>query len=107
MPQVRFKARDGSDHPVTGEVGLSLMEVAVSNDVPGIIGECGGSMACGTCHVRVDPRYFSAVGPPGDFEAEVLDGIEPDRGSTNRLSCQIELTAELEGLVLEVAEESW
>lgn len=107
MPEVTIKAVNGSDYAVDGEAGTSIMELAVRNDVPGIIGECGGSMACGTCRVTVDPKFAETVGPPGDFEAEVLEGIEPGCVATDRLSCQLLMALEFDGLLLEVAEDTW
>jgi ferredoxin, 2Fe-2S len=89
---------------ITAEVaqGHSLMEAAVSANVPGVIGECGGSLSCATCHVYVDPAWAAAAGQPETFEDSMLDVTEADRTGTSRLSCQIKMTAELDGIVLRV-----
>ena len=93
---------DGED--VTHDVapGLSLMEAATAHGIAGIIGECGGSMCCATCHVVVDPDWFARTGLIGPFEDQMLDVVEADRQPTSRLSCQIRMTAGLDGIRLEV-----
>jgi 2Fe-2S ferredoxin len=82
--------------------GQNLMEVARARGVPGIIGDCGGGCACATCHVHVSPDWFEKVGPPNDVEADMLDMAE-DLVPTSRLSCQIHLTPDLDGLAVTVA----
>ena len=91
---------------VTHEVpeGQSLMSVAVAKGVTGIIGECGGSLSCATCHVVVDPAWFDRSGEVGTFEDQMLDVAEADRQPTSRLSCQIRMNADLDGIVLHVPE---
>jgi 2Fe-2S ferredoxin len=100
--RVTWKLPDGRE--ITAEVadGTTLMEAAVANDVPGVPGECGGNMACATCHVFVDDAWFGKTGGPGGFEETMLDMTETERQETSRLSCQIEARAELDGLVLHV-----
>ncbi|MFY0309019.1 2Fe-2S iron-sulfur cluster-binding protein [Leisingera sp. D0M16] len=90
---------------VTAAVGYgqSLMEAALAHDVPGIAGECGGCLACATCHVYVDPEWAVKCGVAGEFEDAMLD-LVADRRETSRLSCQIETHPDLDGLVLEVPE---
>ena len=89
---------------ITAEVtaGHSLMEAAVAANVPGIIGECGGTMSCATCHVHVTDDWRAKVGGPSDFEDAMLDIVEGPRTEASRLSCQIEMSADLDGLVLKV-----
>ena len=70
--------------------------------VPGIIGECGGSLSCATCHVVVDPAWFARTGKVEDFEDQMLDVAEAERQPTSRLPCQIRMRADLDGIVLRV-----
>jgi 2Fe-2S ferredoxin len=88
---------------VEADIGLSVMEVAKRNDVDGIDADCGGNCACATCHVYVDEAWVGRVGPPGAGEEGLLECVlEPK--STSRLSCQITLSAELDGLLLSLPE---
>jgi ferredoxin, 2Fe-2S len=93
---------DGRQITAEVPVGHNLMAAAVSANVPGVIGECGGSLSCATCHVYVDPAWAMATGQPETFEDSMLDVTEADRTETSRLSCQIKMTAELDGIVLRV-----
>ena len=79
-----------------------MMEAAIANNVPRILGDCGGNLSCATCHVFVDPAWADRVGGPGDMEDPMLDMTEADRGATSRLSCQIVASDDLDGLVLHV-----
>lgn len=91
---------DGST--ITAEVpeGQNLMEAAVANNVPRVVGECGGSLSCATCHVYVAPDWAAKTGDVGEFEDAMLDVAEAERQATSRLSCQIKMTADLDGLTL-------
>lgn len=102
--KVTWKLADGSK--ITGEVanGLNMMEAAVANNVPHVIGECGGNLSCATCHVYVDDAWREATGEAGDFEDDMLDVAEAERLPQSRLSCQITASPELDGLVLIVPE---
>ncbi len=91
MSRVVYTADDGSVTTIDGRPGDSVMETAVRNGVPGIVGECGGSLSCATCHVFVAPDTLELVGGPGDLEDEMLDGTAVDRRENSRLSCQIKL----------------
>ncbi|WP_066709525.1 2Fe-2S iron-sulfur cluster-binding protein [Celeribacter ethanolicus] len=93
-----FRQSDGSETPVEVQPGRTVMEAAVMAGIPGIEGECGGSLSCATCHVYA-PEGFEA---PGDYEADMLDFAESPRRETSRLSCQIKVTPELAGTVFEV-----
>lgn len=87
---------------ITAEVkeGQNLMEAAVANNVPRVIGECGGSLSCATCHVVVDGAWAAKTGEAGEFEDAMLDVAEAERQPTSRLSCQIKMSADLDGIVL-------
>jgi 2Fe-2S ferredoxin len=88
---VVYTAHDGVVTSIDGRPGDSIMETAVRNGVRGIVGECGGSLSCATCHVFVASETFELVGGPGDLEDEMLDGTAVDRQHNSRLSCQIKL----------------
>lgn len=102
--KVTWKLADGQE--ITAEVkdGLNMMEAAVANNVPHVIGECGGSLSCATCHVYVDEAWAGKVGSPDRFEDGMLDVAEAERKATSRLSCQIKAALALDGLVLHVPE---
>lgn len=93
---------DGSQITADVAAGRNLMEAAVAANVPGVIGECGGTLSCATCHVYVDEAWTDAVGAPGDFEEAMLDVTEAERTGASRLSCQIEMSEALDGIVLRV-----
>jgi 2Fe-2S ferredoxin len=105
MPKVTYVAVDGSRTAVDATAGDSVMATAVRNGVPGIVGECGGNMSCATCHVYVAAEFAAQVGPPGDLEDDVLDLGVADRRDESRLSCQITVDDELDGLVVHTPEE--
>ncbi|MCS4253054.1 2Fe-2S ferredoxin [Rhodococcus erythropolis] len=96
MPTVTYIQPDGTAHRVDVPVGVSLMKAAVSNDVAGIVGECGGSAVCATCHVYVE-NTTSPLGEPSGDEDEMLDWTATPRQTNSRLSCQVvPLVAECE-----------
>ena len=105
MPKVIWKLAGGRE--ITGEVatGLNLMEAAVANNVPNVVGECGGCLSCATCHVYVDEAWHATTGGAGEIEDGMLEATPAPRQATSRLSCQITATAELDGLVLHVPAE--
>lgn len=96
---------DGSPTSLEADEGDSVMMTAVQNGLDGIIGECGGSLSCATCHVYVGEDWIDKVGGAGDDENELLDGAVSARRPGSRLSCQIELGDELDGLTVEVPPE--
>ena len=100
MPKVIFITATGAPHPVQACEGMTAMEAAVQNLVPGIDADCGGVAACGTCHVYVDPAWVARTGPaaPG-IERDML-ALTDNAQDNSRLSCQIRLTEALDGLVL-------
>jgi 2Fe-2S ferredoxin len=102
--KVTFAQLDGSEEVIdNAETGRSLMEVARERGVPGILADCGGGCACATCHVYVDEQWWQAVGGPDEIENEMLDMVSDLHKPTSRLSCQIKLTDELDGLRVTVA----
>jgi len=88
---VIYTAFDGTETTVDGTPGASIMETALRNGVPGIVGECGGSMSCATCHVFVSDETAAIAGAMSEIEDEMLDGTAVDREECSRLSCQIKL----------------
>ena len=103
MPKITYVTHDGKSHEVDAAEGTTVMENAIKNSVPGIEAECGGACACATCHVYVDEKWQAAVGGPEIMEEDMLDfAYEAKEGS--RLSCQIKVTAELDGLIVKVPE---
>lgn len=103
MSTIIFIEHDGTRHEVDATEGISVMENAVQNGVPGIDADCGGQCSCATCHVYVDPSWFPKTGAPNDMEESMLD-LNPERQDTSRLSCQIQFTPELDGLTVTVPE---
>ena len=100
MPKITYVAFDGGEHSVTASVGISAMEAAVQNGVAGIDGDCGGAAACGTCHVYVDPDWFPKTGPATEGIEKDMLGLTDNAQPISRLSCQIRVREELNGLVL-------
>jgi 2Fe-2S ferredoxin len=99
MPRITFIAPDGVERTVQAKSGDSLMQTAIKNAVPGIDADCGGACACATCHVFVDPSWVSRLGQMSAMEASMLDFAQSVRPNS-RLSCQIEVTESLDGLVV-------
>lgn len=101
MPKVTFLQPDGQAQTFDATAGKSVMEVATTNMVRGIIGECGGSCSCATCHVYVEDPWFDKLLPADAMEQGMLEGaIEP--GPKSRLSCQIDLSDALDGLTVRI-----
>ena len=103
MTKLTFVTHDGQRFEVEADDGSTVMEAAVRNAVPGIDAECGGACACATCHVYVDDAWSELVGEPDVMEEDMLD-FAYDVRPTSRLSCQIKISPELGGLVVEVPE---
>ena len=99
MVRVRFIQHDGTEQVVQGEVGSSVMQTARDNLVPGIIGDCGGNCSCATCHGYVDPAWLDKLEPRDENEDIILDGAM-DTQNNSRLTCQIKLKPELDGLII-------
>ena len=103
MPKITLIEYGGTSHTIDAETGKSLMQNALDNGVPGIDADCGGACACGTCHVFVDPQWMPVTGETDAMEEAML-GMRPDRAETSRLSCQIEVSEELDGLLVRLPE---
>lgn len=103
MAKIIFIDRDGGRHEVEATNGMSVMEAAMKNSIPGIYAECGGTCSCATCHVYVDDAWRELAGVPDDLEDGMLDAAI-DRRPSSRLSCQINVSAALDGLVVEVGD---
>ena len=99
MPKINFINSEGSSKTIEVENGLSVMEGAIQNDIPGIDADCGGSMACATCHVYVEENWLNKLPKAEDAEIDMIDmAYEPKKNS--RLSCQLIVTNELDGLTV-------
>lgn len=106
MPTITFVDRDGGRHEVDAASGTSLMEAAMHNSVPGIFAECGGCCSCATCHVYIDEQWVTRLAPPEDLEDGMLEGAI-DRRPNSRLSCQVVVDGSVDGLVVEIAPNSF
>jgi 2Fe-2S ferredoxin len=99
MAKITFIDSEGTARTVDGDIGSTVMETAIKNGVPEIEAECGGACACSTCHLYVDQAWWEKVGAPSPMEADMLDfafEVKPN----SRLSCQIKVADELDGLVV-------
>jgi len=106
MPKITYVTSDGNRHEVEVETGYSVMEGAINNDIDGIVAECGGACACATCHSYIDEGWLDKLPEMDDMEDSMLDAAF-ERKSNSRLSCQIEVSEALEGLVVYVAENDY
>ncbi|MQT15470.1 2Fe-2S iron-sulfur cluster-binding protein [Segnochrobactrum spirostomi] len=100
MPKIVFMSFDGARSVVDARAGDSVMRAAISNGVDGIVGECGGAMMCATCHCYVDDAWIEAVGARADGEEDMLESAVGVVKPSSRLSCQIRVRADLDGLVV-------
>ena len=101
MPKITFKDYKGTSKTIEVDNGLSVMEGAIQKDIPGIDADCGGSMACATCHVYVEDKWFDKIPKAEDAENDMIDmAFEPKKNS--RLSCQIIISDELDGLIINI-----
>ena len=99
MPIIHYIEADGSEYEADVSVGSSVMQGAMDNMIDGILAECGGICRCGTCHCYVDEQWLDKVGVAEGAEKELLEAVA-DMAQASRLSCQIEVTEELDGLVV-------
>lgn len=104
MPTISVTTRDGRAVPVIAEVGRSLMEAIRGAGIDDLMALCGGSCSCATCHVKVDPVNAHLLSPASEYENDLLDSSS-HRDGTSRLSCQITVSAELDGLRVTIAPE--
>ena len=103
MAKITYIEHDGREHVVEVKTGLSVMEGAIKNNIPGIDADCGGACACATCHVYVDAAWAGKTGEKSAMEESMLDfaeNVEP----SSRLSCQIKVTDDLDGLIVRMPE---
>ncbi len=99
MPKITYIDFNGNSKNIEVENGLTVMEGAIQNNVPGIDADCGGSMACATCHVYVNEEWSNKISPAEDAEQDMIDmAFEPKKNS--RLSCQLIVNNELDGLIV-------
>lgn len=103
MPKITFIEHDGKEQTVEAAVGTTVMENAIKNGIPGIVAECGGACSCVTCHVHVGEAWMEKVGKPSPMEEDMLD-FAFDVRPTSRLSCQIKMTDELDGIKVHTPE---
>ncbi|MBF2714386.1 2Fe-2S iron-sulfur cluster-binding protein [Agrobacterium vitis] len=104
MTRITFISHNGAQSVVDAADGDSVMRVALTNDIDGITGECGGSMMCATCHCYVDDRWVETVGVRADGEEDMLESAVCAVRPSSRLSCQIRITPHLDGLVIHLPE---
>ena len=103
MPQVQFIEFDGTKHNIDANNGDSIMTTAVSNLVPGIDADCGGECSCASCHVLISPEWQAKLEATSETEESMLD-LNPDRSTESRLSCQIIVSDNLDGIVVNLPE---
>jgi ferredoxin, 2Fe-2S len=106
MPRIIYQTRDGARHEAEVENGYSVMEGAINNNIEGIVAECGGACACATCHGYIDEAWAEKLAPMDDMEDSMLDAAF-ERKTNSRLTCQIEVSDELDGLVVSVGENEY
>ena len=103
MAKITYIEHSGKSHTIEVQNGLTVMEGAVKNNIPGIDADCGGSMACATCHVYVKENWFNKLPKKEDGEEDMLDmAYEPNKFS--RLSCQLTVSDKLEGMIVNLPE---
>ena len=98
MVKLIFVENDGTHHDVNADIGSSVMQVAVDNAIPSIVGECGGTLSCGTCHCYIDEARASELEPMSDHEQELIEGVL-DIKTNSRLSCQLIVTDTINGMM--------
>jgi ferredoxin, 2Fe-2S len=103
MPKIRFIAHTGQEYETEAQIGQSVMQAALNGMVPGILADCGGNCSCATCHVYIDAPWSERISQPSKEERDMIECALHTRASS-RLSCQIGVTAELEGLVVRLPE---
>ena len=101
MPKITYITHDNQNYTIDVQNGLTVMEGAIQNDIPGIDADCGGGMACATCHVYVKEEWFDKLSKKEDGEEDMLDmAFEPKKNS--RLSCQLVVSDEIDGLIVNI-----
>ena len=107
MPSVTYIEHNGTEHKLEVSDGDSVMQGAVNNMLEGIVAECGGGLACATCHCYVDDAWIDRVGPPSEAEVQMLEFTAREKKAGSRLSCQINVTDALNGLVVHLPESQY
>ncbi|MEO7247083.1 MAG: 2Fe-2S iron-sulfur cluster-binding protein [Novosphingobium sp.] len=108
MPSVTYIQHDGSAQVIEVAAGENVMRGALNNDLPGIVGECGGGLACATCHCYVDDAWTAKVGgPSSQDETDMLESTAAEVKPSSRLSCQIVMSPELDGLIVHLPEKQY
>ena len=107
MATVTYIEHDGTEHKIDVPAGETVMHAALNNMIDGIVGECGGGLACATCHCYVDEAWVERVGPASQAEQDMLEFASSDTQPTSRLSCQIVVSDELDGLVVRLPESQY
>lgn len=108
MAKVTYIEADGASHTIEVAAGENVMRAALTHDLPGIVGECGGGLACATCHCYVDAAWTAEVGgPSSQDETDMLDCTAAEVKPSSRLSCQIVITPALDGLVVHLPEQQY
>jgi 2Fe-2S ferredoxin len=108
VPQVVYVQSDGSRREIDVAIGENVMRGALCHDLPGIVGECGGGLACATCHCYVDAAWTERTGgPSSQDEADMLESTAAEIKPSSRLSCQIVMTEELDGLVVHLPDRQY
>ena len=103
MPKIIYIEFSGKEHHIEMPVGYSIMEGAIKNSVSGIDADCGGSCACATCHVYVDEKFIDKLSKPQESEQDMIDFVVNPKNNS-RLSCQLMITDELDGIVVRMPE---
>jgi len=106
MPKIIYITTDGTRHEFEVDNGYSVMEGAINNDIEGIVAECGGACACATCHSYIDEAWLDKLPDMDDMEDSMLDAAF-ERKANSRLTCQLEVSEELDGLVVHVADNDY
>ena len=104
MAKINYRLADGTDQIVDVPEGWNLMQAATANGVDGILGECGGSCACATCHCYVDEARLGDLPPASEAELDMLENVAAERRATSRLACQLKASPALAGLILSLPE---
>lgn len=106
MPIINYIEFNGKEHAVDVAEGVSLMQGAMDNMIEGMVAECGGCCVCCTCHCMIDPQWVEAAGTAANDESELLEMLD-SREETSRLSCQIKVTAAMDGMVVRLPESQY
>jgi 2Fe-2S ferredoxin len=104
LPRITYKQHDGTEHVVEVEAGTSVMQGALNNGISGVVAECGGSMACATCHVYVDDAWLDRLPETDEMESQMLDCVAAERRANSRLGCQVNVTDEISGMIVRIPE---